>query len=42
MGILASVSRYLRTYGRLMYADPQGFGITPAASRRKKKSARAV
>ena len=41
MGILGSVSRYLKTYGRLMYADPRGFGMSIPA-RRKKKSPHAA
>ena len=41
MGILGSISRYLRTYGRLMYADPRGFAA-PLALRRHKKSPRAA
>ena len=41
MGILGSFSRYLRTHGRLLYADPRGFGTT-SAFRRRKKSARAA
>lgn len=41
MGILGSISRYLRTYGRLMYADPQGFArpmLRSLRGKRKRKS----
>jgi hypothetical protein len=41
MSILGSVSRYLKTYGRLMYADPEGCGVVRASSRRSRKTARA-
>ena len=41
MGILGSVTRYLKTYGRLMYADPRGFGAV-VPSRRKKKTPKAA
>jgi len=37
MGIFGSVSRYLRTYGRLLYADPRGFGRSLPQRRRDKK-----